>query len=283
MRNVNPTNVHSWWYRRRPLARKLKIKIPREEYDLDVGVPPALPEIEEVKAEISIEINEIPASESSDIGSGMSSSLLGMSDAQTSTSDSLTCATEQPSLAKNPQLSAEMNAYMRSSSPFRDFSWLVPSSTSRHSTSRHSTHSRDSSLPPSSPPLPTSSPPPFLLTFPEDMIVDDDPIGRFLGISLIFKVFVGSSLWPPDSIPTEHNKICSSTSYVPRTFSNRLPQIETSETTKPVSLPLFLSWCFSGYRNSYDGSFLGFCSCFADDNSRNHKAGIFASIFNLVS
>src|SRR5260221_7724175 len=77
-----------------------------------------------------------------------------------------------------------MSAYTRSSSPLQDFSWLVPSSTSRHSTP-----SRDSSLPPSSPP-PTSTPPPYLLTFPEDMTVEDDKIGasdRFLGISSSLK------------------------------------------------------------------------------------------------
>lgn len=171
-RNLNPTNVHSWWYRRRPLARKLKIKIPREEYELCVGIPPILPEIEEVKA-------EIPSSESPDIGSD--STLLDISDAQTSSS--VTYALDPNSLVKNPlfeELSVEMSAYIRPSSPIKDLSWLVPSSTSRHSTP-----SRGSSLPPSSPP-PTSTPPPCLLTFPEDMIVEDDKIG-FSGISFSLK------------------------------------------------------------------------------------------------
>lgn len=169
-RNLNPTNVHNWWYRRRPLAKKWKIKIPRDEYDLDVGVPPIIPKIEEVNAEISTGTNDIPSTESSDIALKMSLSPL-----DNETSSSVTFA-----LDKNPlfeELSAEMSAYTRSSSP--SSASLLP-----WSTSRYSTPSRDCSpLPPSSPP---SSPPACLLTFPEDMIIENyatGPANHLPGIS----------------------------------------------------------------------------------------------------
>ncbi|KAH6888871.1 hypothetical protein BKA70DRAFT_1541405, partial [Coprinopsis sp. MPI-PUGE-AT-0042] len=43
-RNLNPINVNAWWYRRKKVAKKLRIKIPRDEYVLDVGIPPVIPE-----------------------------------------------------------------------------------------------------------------------------------------------------------------------------------------------------------------------------------------------
>ncbi|KAH6881238.1 hypothetical protein BKA70DRAFT_1238434 [Coprinopsis sp. MPI-PUGE-AT-0042] len=43
-RNLNPVNVNAWWYRRKKVAKKLRIKIPRDEYVLDVGIPPIIPE-----------------------------------------------------------------------------------------------------------------------------------------------------------------------------------------------------------------------------------------------
>lgn len=41
-RGLNIVNVNSWWYRRRKVAQKLKIVIPKESYDQDVGVPPVI-------------------------------------------------------------------------------------------------------------------------------------------------------------------------------------------------------------------------------------------------
>ncbi|KAF8892317.1 hypothetical protein CPB84DRAFT_1848757 [Gymnopilus junonius] len=46
-RNLNPTNVHSWWYRRRKVAAKSKIVIPKDTYELDVGTPPEIPIVKE--------------------------------------------------------------------------------------------------------------------------------------------------------------------------------------------------------------------------------------------
>ncbi|KAJ6509055.1 hypothetical protein C8R45DRAFT_759799, partial [Mycena sanguinolenta] len=39
-RNVNPSYVHTWFQRRRPIAKKLKMRIPSETYELPVGNPP---------------------------------------------------------------------------------------------------------------------------------------------------------------------------------------------------------------------------------------------------
>jgi len=39
-RNLNPLNVNNWWYRRKIIAKKFKIKIPGDSYELDVGIPP---------------------------------------------------------------------------------------------------------------------------------------------------------------------------------------------------------------------------------------------------
>jgi hypothetical protein len=42
-RGLDPTVVHTWWYRRRPRAKKLKIRIPSDTYDLGIGRPPTPP------------------------------------------------------------------------------------------------------------------------------------------------------------------------------------------------------------------------------------------------
>jgi hypothetical protein len=69
-RGLNPTSVHNWWYRRRPQAKKLKIRIPNETYEMEVGrvpTPPPTPppkvkeeELEEPKVCVeSIQSSEI--------------------------------------------------------------------------------------------------------------------------------------------------------------------------------------------------------------------------------
>ncbi|KAF8148282.1 hypothetical protein B0H34DRAFT_269335 [Crassisporium funariophilum] len=50
-RNLNPVNVHSWWYRRRAVAKKLRIKIPGATYELAVGEPPIIVNEEEKEGE----------------------------------------------------------------------------------------------------------------------------------------------------------------------------------------------------------------------------------------
>lgn len=49
-RNLNPVNVHSWWYRRKAVAKKLRFRIPKGTYELEVGTPPVVEPV--VKAEI---------------------------------------------------------------------------------------------------------------------------------------------------------------------------------------------------------------------------------------
>ena len=51
-RNLNPINVNSWWYRRKVVAKKFKIKIPGDSYELDVGIPPL----------VVVKLEELPTS-----------------------------------------------------------------------------------------------------------------------------------------------------------------------------------------------------------------------------
>ncbi|KAJ7172638.1 hypothetical protein C8R46DRAFT_1086702 [Mycena filopes] len=41
-RNVTPTYVHNWFQRRRPVAKRLRLRIPPETYELPVGTPPVI-------------------------------------------------------------------------------------------------------------------------------------------------------------------------------------------------------------------------------------------------
>ncbi|KAJ7752009.1 hypothetical protein B0H16DRAFT_1547078 [Mycena metata] len=41
-RNVTPNYVHTWFQRRRPAAKRLRLKIPKETYELPVGTPPVV-------------------------------------------------------------------------------------------------------------------------------------------------------------------------------------------------------------------------------------------------
>ncbi|KAL4263558.1 Homeobox domain-containing protein [Pleurotus pulmonarius] len=44
-RKISPARVNSWWYNRKREAKRLRIKIPKnEEYELPIGEPPEIPE-----------------------------------------------------------------------------------------------------------------------------------------------------------------------------------------------------------------------------------------------
>ncbi|KAJ8521338.1 hypothetical protein ONZ45_g1933 [Pleurotus djamor] len=43
-RNISPDRVNAWWYNRKRVAKRLRIKIPKEEYELPVGEPPVVEE-----------------------------------------------------------------------------------------------------------------------------------------------------------------------------------------------------------------------------------------------
>jgi len=66
-RNLNPINVHNWWYRRKKIAKKFRIRIPAGVYELDVGVPPEIPEPEPTLEEVH---SSALASEASGVFSG---------------------------------------------------------------------------------------------------------------------------------------------------------------------------------------------------------------------
>ncbi|KAJ7935428.1 hypothetical protein B0H13DRAFT_475185 [Mycena leptocephala] len=60
-RNITPSYVHAWFQRRRPAAKKLKLKIPDETYELPVGTPPVVPIVikdEPVESEVPAPTNE---------------------------------------------------------------------------------------------------------------------------------------------------------------------------------------------------------------------------------
>jgi len=168
-RHLNPTNVHSWWYRRRPVARKLKVKIPRDEYELDVGVPPVIP-LKEADS------SDTPASRRDDDNLS-TDAWLSSPHAPFSDSDGLVPASSETCLSNHDlefknslfeELSAEMSAYMRSSSPAQP-------SLDPLLTTLSASPSRESS------PLPSSSPPrsPLpqdlcLLKLPKDIVVDGE-------------------------------------------------------------------------------------------------------------
>lgn len=159
-RNLKPQNVHSWWYRRRILARKLKIKIPLGNYELEIGTPPEIPP-PATKPDPEVESLLDTLSDTARSSTGMAVS-----------SDNLPPTSYF--VEKNPYfeaLASEMSAYIRSSSPVCPS--LVQESFSRSS----------SPLPPSSPPL-SSSPSEFValspfpdacsLSLPEDIMLCDD-------------------------------------------------------------------------------------------------------------
>jgi len=260
-RNLKPANVNSWWYRRRPLARKLKISIPHGTYELDIGTPPIIPTPEEVLERKNAEKGGSLDSDST-LPVDMRSSPLSGVDFATSE----TCGSEVHGIfAKNPlfeELSAEMDAYTRASSTPQS-----PKLGSLLVTSLYSTPSRENSpLPPSSPPL--SSPLPWSLALPEDIItedktVDDHSFESLLGISLLCQL--PSTCFPffPDT--SGIGKGCSSISYMPFPFVDRLGKLEelelASNSDSWIPLPAQDSWCLQGYRLTYEGCCIGICSC----------------------
>ncbi len=159
-RNLKPHNVHNWWYRRRPLARKLKIKIPRETYELDVGTPPIIPLPEEVSKEQIAENDDSVGSDSTLPVDMRSSPLSG-----TEYASSETCGSEVHIFDKNPlfeELAAEMDAYTPASSPEQSSESEMLLITSLYSTPRGSG------------PLPPRSPWSLALPKAEDVTIDEE-------------------------------------------------------------------------------------------------------------
>ncbi|KAF9529593.1 hypothetical protein CPB83DRAFT_893397 [Crepidotus variabilis] len=163
-RNLNPNNVHAWWYRRRTVAKKLRIKIPHDSYELEVGIPPEIPPPEPAVEE-DIAILDTKSEVTNALASEFSSPLDRSSEPPSS------CVSESRVLFidENPlfeALASEMGAYMRSSSP--SCPSPAPGSSSRTSSPL------PSSSPPPESPIQPAVPPANLLFSPDDMIICDD-------------------------------------------------------------------------------------------------------------
>lgn len=164
-RNLNPNNVHAWWYRRRVVAKKLRIKIPNDSYELEVGIPPDIPlpvpEFEEEVADLDVK-SDAPDALASDSWVSL----------ERSSEPPLSCVSDSRTLVmdENPlfeALASEMSAYMRSSSP-------VCPSLALGSSSRASSPLPSSSPPPESQ-ICSTFPPRNPLFLPDDMITYDEP------------------------------------------------------------------------------------------------------------
>lgn len=268
-RNLNPINVNSWWYRRRVVAQKFRIKIPRDSYELDVGTPPlVVGKLKELRMSIYP-----PGSAYSDPAfpiSGTGDTLLDLS--------SSTCA---DLAASNKNLFGDSDtpgkgAYIHDPKISEDI--IVASDST---VDLLTPAIRDSSpLPPSSPPpsspsilpssslickaspevnfnLSTESTTPGsdgTLVLDRGFSIPPDEWKRInLGIKLIDSViyfFVAESYMfiPVAELDGNFDK------------SPQLTPCQWSEAF--LSFYTFPTWCFSGFRTAYDGSIVCDCLCF---------------------
>lgn len=153
-RNLNPINVNSWWYRRKVVAKKFKIKIPDDSYELDVGTPPLVI----VKSEELPRAIYAPESASSDPAlpnSGAGDTLVDLSSSTCAESDLVASTKNSPKHTDT----ALKDAYIHDSNVSEN---AIVASDSTIDSDILASSLRDSSpLPPSSPIiLPSSSPPP---------------------------------------------------------------------------------------------------------------------------
>lgn len=151
------------------MAKKLKIRIPREEYELEIGFPPVIPSKELEKSDTSVIRDDDDDNFSMNACLSSPQTIFSDTDALDAVS-SETCLSIRDSEFKHSlfeELPAEMSAYMRSSSPIQMLDPLL--STGLASLSRGSSPLTSSSPPRSSPLLDSC-----LLTLPKDMIVDEE-------------------------------------------------------------------------------------------------------------
>ncbi|PPQ74659.1 hypothetical protein CVT26_005528 [Gymnopilus dilepis] len=292
-RNLNPVNVHSWWYRRRKIAKKSKFSIPRDTYELEIGTPPELPVV--VKEEVAAA--DLLASEltgddgiaaSSDDSAMLSGTTGGIftSDADSRlsecTASSLTLFSDV--LDSQAPLASAKDAYMHSSPSKVDLYFEDPFKLSSDVPSS----SRWSSLPPSSPPL--QSLPSSRVSSPMDeyletskhlkLVLDTAPTTKPLsetgfvsdrGIlkdALWASFSLLESFYPAEFLPTRMDGVpVSCCAYTP-VLGLKSDREERALFAQPVDdrSPLdslvgdFAPWCMDGFRIGYDGSLLGQCS-----------------------
>lgn len=169
-RNLKPDVVHRWWYRRRLVAKRARLTIPKDSYELDIGTPPTLvvvvkdEEEEKSRPKKKLKLNtDDNSADNPDLEHPRSpcstfyDSILPSSDAISNTSISDATST----LGKRAY-TRSLSSPARSCSPTFDFEVSSPIQI------------RYSPLPPSSPPPPAS---------PAD---SDEELGRssFYGLTL---------------------------------------------------------------------------------------------------
>ena len=176
-RNLRPDIVNRWWYRRKLVAKKANITIPRDTYELAVGTPPTLctvvkkegeedaDHVEERRAgrltklrmeqhsanDYDLERPSSPSSEATEATSSTTvfDSILSTSDSTANTALSSIYSSESAAPHGKRAYTQSPNSPGRFSSPISESASLL-STNIRYYTS--------SPLPPSSPPLPASTP-----------------------------------------------------------------------------------------------------------------------------
>ncbi|KAF8956636.1 hypothetical protein BDZ97DRAFT_2062811 [Flammula alnicola] len=291
-RNLNPVNVHSWWYRRRTHAKRLRIKIPQGTYELDVGVPPVIVEVP-VKEEISAP-EDLPAAASGTVTEANSKS-------DHSSSNDIPSSSTDPQLATSLSSDATVyspndfsvhfvdqddhkRAYSRVSSPL-EHSGLA-SSPGPVSYLEASSPRESSPLPPSSPPLRSPSPPLlFLPTTTEDPDTNtdsptnthDDAVPSLGSQNMyqdldsawtpfsLLEGFYPAYVLPPKSITIARSSCAASAvnNIAFATASDDTAERANNTDEKHANnevLPEEAPWCLGGFRVACDGSLLGLCS-----------------------
>lgn len=151
-RNLNPTNVHKWWCRQRMLVKKSRSRMPQGTYELPVGTPPVIEvKLEETKVDICA------PGDGSEAGGSPRPDALGADNL--GSDDTLVDA-----IASNVKIEPRKGAYTRAYARLFSSPGLISRPSSPCS------DSRQSSLPPSSPPR---SPSPFALCYPLSLPASD--------------------------------------------------------------------------------------------------------------
>lgn len=161
-RNLKPEHVHRWWYRRKEVARKARITIPKGTYELPVGTPPVIEHIVKEEPEMPEPPRKAPkvskrTSDAKD-GSNPASTVI---DSTEPSSDGFGLSSSSDTAVASPRCKTltfdqEHDAY----SPPRPLQTLFLDSQMPYEHSKHPSRALFSSpLPPSSPPASVSPEP----------------------------------------------------------------------------------------------------------------------------
>jgi hypothetical protein len=151
-RNLRPDVVNRWWYRRKLVAKKAHIIIPKDTYDLAVGMPPTLCAVVKHEGEDAEDVEEWQAKKLSELTMGGNSadnfplerSSSPCSDATTTTVfDSMSSSSDSTSITVSSLISdfgytvphgklaytQSSSSLSRCSSPLSDTTSLLPTAT----------------------------------------------------------------------------------------------------------------------------------------------------------